>query len=127
MIEKLFNIFFSIEFVIIMLLIFMVAQIYATLGFASDKYAWIYVYGTHWFEAVMWLLGINILGIMIKFKTYRRYPAFILHVSVIVILIGAAVTRYAGYSGVLHLRVGQTSSMIPCRIEQSNIACNLKI
>ncbi len=74
--------------------------------------SWKYVYSTRWFEIIMWLLGINLIGVMIKYKTYKKLPVFILHTSIIVILIGAATTRYIGYKGILHLRDNETKSWI---------------
>jgi cytochrome c-type biogenesis protein CcsB len=90
----------------------MFAQIYATLGFTTDSDAWLYVYGTTWFESIMWLLAINLLGVMYKFKTYKKLPVFFLHISIIIILFGAGITRYFGKSGILHLRNGETSSVV---------------
>ncbi len=110
MIIKLIRTFFSIETAIIILLVFAVAQIYATLGFSNDDSAWRYVYGSRWFESIMWLLGINLAGVLLRFKTYKKLPIFTVHVAIIVILLGSFVTRYFGYGGVLHLRVHDTSS-----------------
>ena len=112
MLKRVLDLFFSLQVTFILALIFMIAQIYATLGFASDSDAWLYVYGRGWFEAIMWFLSINLLGIMYKFKTYKKIPLFLLHSSLIVILLGAGITRYFGKEGVLHLRVGETSGMI---------------
>lgn len=112
MVKTVFRFLFSSRFSIILLLVFSLAQIYATLGFPSDVLAWRYVYGSVWFELILWLLGINLLAVLIRYKTYKKLPIFFLHISIIVILLGAAATRYGGYSGVLHLRVGESSSKI---------------
>ncbi|GAB6044453.1 hypothetical protein JCM11957_00510 [Caminibacter profundus] len=120
--RKLSNIFFSIETAVVLSLIFMVGQIYATLGFSTLEQAWLGVYETKWFEALMWLLGINLVGILFKYKTYQKIPIFILHMSIIVILIGAAITRYFGYEGTLHLRNGETKSVLMVQRSKSNPA-----
>jgi cytochrome c-type biogenesis protein CcsB len=104
--------FFSLQTTVVLALIFMIAQIYATLGFSTDSDAWLYVYGRGWFEAIMWLLAINLCGVMYKYKTYKKLPIFFLHLSLIVILLGAGITRYFGKGGVLHLRNGETSSVV---------------
>ena len=110
MIKKFLSLFFSLKFSIIILLIFSMAQIYATLGFPSDEEAWIYVYGSRWFELIMWLLGLNLVGVLYRYKTYKKPPIFLVHIAIIVILIGAATTRYFGLGGVLHLRINETKS-----------------
>ena len=111
MIKKIVSLFFTLENAVFLSLIFLVAQIVATL-LPTDSDAWVYVYGRVWFEVIMWLLGINLIGVMFKYKTYKKIPIFILHLSIIVILLGAAITRYFGYEGQLALRNGETKSEI---------------
>ncbi|EDM24016.1 cytochrome c biogenesis protein CcsA [Caminibacter mediatlanticus] len=120
--KKIYNVFFSLEVAVILSLIFMAGQIYATLGFNTLQEAWGGVYETKWFEAIMWLLGINLIGVMFKYKTYKKTPIFILHLSIIVILIGAAITRYFGYEGTLHLRNGETKNYIMVERSKANPA-----
>ena len=111
MIKKTYNFFFSLEFALFLSLIFIVSMGAATL-LKTDLNAWQYVYGTKWFELIMWFLGFNLIGVMFKYKTYKRVPIFILHLSVLIILLGAAITRYFGYEGNLHLRNGESANQI---------------
>ena len=121
-IKKIYNFFFSLEMAVVLSLIFILAMMWATLGFYTDAEgvkhafsmtdAWKYVYETKWFEAIMWLLGINLIGVMFRYKTYKKLPIFTLHLSIIIILLGAAITRYFGYEGQLHLRNGESKSVI---------------
>ncbi|WP_456470241.1 cytochrome c biogenesis protein CcsA [Caminibacter sp.] len=120
--KRIYKIFFSLEVAVVLSLLFIAGQMYATLGFGTMQEAWKYVYETKWFEAIMWLLGINLIGVMFKYKTYKKPPVFILHLSVIIILIGAAVTRYFGYEGTLHLRNGETKSVIMIEKSKANPA-----
>ena len=112
MLKKIFNLFVSLEITVMFAILYMLSQIYATLAFSSDSDAWLYVYGRGWFEAIQWILALNLIGIMYKYKTYKKKGIFILHLSIIVIFLGAGITRYFGKEGVLHLRIGETSSMI---------------
>ncbi len=66
------------------------------------------VYNAGWFEALMLLLGINLLINILNFKMYRKEKVlvFLFHVSFFVILLGAAITRYVGFEGVMHIREG---------------------
>ena len=68
------------------------------------------IYRTHWLELILFLMGINLIGNIFKYKMYRKekWPSFLYHVSFIVIIIGAAFTRYVGFEGYLHIREGET-------------------
>jgi len=112
--------FFSIPTAVVLGLIFLVAQGWATLGFATMTEAWKYVYETGWFEIIIWLLGINLIGVMIRYRIYRKFPILLLHFSLIVILIGAFITRYFGFEGTLHLRNGETKGKIVVQLSKGN-------
>ena len=68
--------------------------------------AWAVVYGTHWFEFLLLLIGINVVGVMIKQKFFRRKKIVVLlfHLAFILILAGAAITRFISYEGNMHIR-----------------------
>ncbi len=68
------------------------------------------IYNTHWFELVILLLGVNLVGSIVKYKLYRKkkLPVFLFHVAWIVIVIGAGVTRYYGFEGSMHIKEGQS-------------------
>ncbi len=68
------------------------------------------VYNHIWYEVVMTLSIVNLMGIMYLRKMWRQKAKFIFHFSFIVILIGAAMTRYVGYEGIMHIKEGQTQS-----------------
>ena len=85
MVNRLTELFFSLKTTMVLSLLYMIAQKYATLGFSSDSDAWLYVYGTGWFEIIQWLISINLIGVMFLYKTYKKHPIFILHFSIIVI------------------------------------------
>lgn len=72
------------------------------------------IYKAWWFEAIMILLAVNFLGNIWRYKLYRKekMPIFTFHVAFIVILIGAFVTRYASFEGLMHIREGDSSNKI---------------
>jgi len=72
--------------------------------------AWAMIYGTLWFGAIQLLLGINLAYNIFKYKLYKKNKihAFIFHVGFLFILLGAGVTRYIGYQGIMHIRDGQS-------------------
>ena len=72
--------------------------------------AQIVVYTTKWYEATMVLFIINMLGIMYRFKMWKKPSKFLLHFAFIFILLGAGITRYVGFEGIMHIREGDTAS-----------------
>ena len=49
----------------------------------NTQTAWAVVYGTHWFELLLLLVGINVAGVMIKQKFFKRRKivVFVFHLS----------------------------------------------
>ncbi|WP_373004935.1 cytochrome c biogenesis protein CcsA [Sulfurimonas sp.] len=70
------------------------------------------IYNARWFEVLMGILTINLLLNIHKYKMYtlKKAPIFIFHAAFIIIIIGAAITRYVGYEGTMHIREGASSS-----------------
>jgi len=72
------------------------------------------IYNARWFEVLMGFLALNLLLNIFNYKMYtlKKAPIFIFHVGFLVILFGAAMTRYVGYEGSMHIREGETSSSL---------------
>ena len=72
------------------------------------------VFNARWFEGLLLLLTINLIINMVRFKMFQKKKAliFMFHASFIIILIGAAITRYAGYEGIMHIREGEVENRI---------------
>ena len=68
------------------------------------------VYNHIWYEIVMTLAAINLLGIIYRRKMWRQKAKFIFHISFVIMLIGAGITRYVGYEGIMHIKEGQTQN-----------------
>ena len=104
-VEKLF---FSYKFMLFMLFLLGLGAGVAT--FIESVYdttsAKIMVYDATWYEGVMLLLTLSLVGIMYKYKMWKKFGAFIVHLAFVAILVGAALTRYFGYEGVIHIREG---------------------
>ena len=114
--KKLFQFITSMPFMGFLLLILAFAMAIAT--FVESNYgtpaAKALIYNAHWFEVVFLLLGINLIVNFIRFKNYRfkKLSVGIFHLSFIVIVLGAAITRYISYEGMMHIREGQTTNQI---------------
>ena len=68
------------------------------------------VYNNLWYEIVMSLSIINLILIIYKKKLYKSKAKFLFHLSFVVMLIGAGLTRYIGYEGIIHIKEGQSSN-----------------
>lgn len=99
-----------------LMLIFAVAIGYAT--FVENDYGTMSakadIYNARWFEILLGLLALNLTLNILKFNMARKgkWLVFTFHVAFLVILIGAAVTRYFGYEGMMHIREGESSDAI---------------
>ncbi|TLD85372.1 cytochrome C biogenesis protein [Helicobacter sp. MIT 11-5569] len=77
------------------------------------------VYSTQWFDLLHLLLILNLIGVLIFSRALQRkkYASFLFHFSLVVIFIGAAITRYYGFEGVMHIREGEQSNTIQSQEE----------
>ncbi|MDH5602563.1 MAG: cytochrome c biogenesis protein ResB, partial [Cyclobacteriaceae bacterium] len=71
------------------------------------------IYNSWWFEGLLGVMMINMIVIIFSHKLYRKEKlvSFLFHVAFITIILGAAVTRYIGYEGVIHIREGESSNV----------------
>ena len=72
----------------------------------------IWVYNAWWFEAIMLLFLINFFGNIFRYRLFKKekLPTLVLHLSFVLILFGAAITRYVSYEGVMPIREGVTTN-----------------
>ncbi|MCB0375903.1 MAG: cytochrome c biogenesis protein ResB, partial [Sinomicrobium sp.] len=77
----------------------------------STETAWIWIYNTHWFEAIMAFFMINFAGNIFRYRLLRKekWAVLLLHLAFIIILAGAFVTRYISYEGIMPIREGETA------------------
>ncbi len=89
-----------------------------------------FVYGQTWFELVMLILTLGIICHIIWFKMYKKDKFFILmiHISLVLIFIGAAMTRYLGYEatmiipeGSMENRIYSTDEYIQIKIDNKTV------
>jgi len=110
------NFLFSSKTTVVLLVILAVAM--GTATFIEDKYdtttARYFVYNAKWFEFLLLLLVLNFIGHIKKFNMLRKAKAggFLFHLSFIVMIIGAGITRYFGFEGNMHIRQGETTNII---------------
>ena len=70
------------------------------------------VYKAKWFEILLILFSGTIVANIIRYKMIRnkKWAALIFHLAIIIILLGAAITRYFGYEGMMNIREGSSSN-----------------
>lgn len=107
---------FSPIFMGILFFVFAAAMAVATFiendfGAAAARQA---VYGSKWFELLFLLMVINLIGQIFVFKLYhkKKLTVMLFHLSFLVMIIGAAITRYTGNEGIMHIREGQATDKV---------------
>ncbi|WP_109300127.1 cytochrome c biogenesis protein [Aquimarina sp. AU474] len=112
--DKLASILFSTRLMAILFIVFATSMAVGT--FLEDAYgttaARIWIYNTWWFEAIMVFFAINFCGNIVRYRLYKKdkWATLLLHLSFILIIVGAFVTRYISYEGVMPIREGETTS-----------------
>ena len=103
--KKLLKNILSIETATVLMLLFAFSCAVAT--FIENDYGTLavrsFVYNKTWFELIMLILVISSLANIIWFKMYKikKFFIFFIHISFAFILVGAALTRYLGYEGLM--------------------------
>lgn len=99
-----------------LVVIFAVAIAYAT--FIENDYgtqtAKILVYNAWWFNILLGVTAINLVGSLLYYKSFqlKRWSMVLFHLAFIIILIGAGITRFNSYEGMMHIREGQASNQL---------------
>jgi cytochrome c-type biogenesis protein CcsB len=114
--KKLKDVLFSMVTSVILLFIFGASIGYAT--FAENnlgtEHAREIVYNAIWFEGLMALLIINLLGSIFRYDLIikKKWSVLLFHLAFVCMIIGAGITRYYGSEGIMHIREGATSNEI---------------
>ena len=72
------------------------------------------IYNATWFEIVLAYLSLNLISNIFKYKLFRREKIATLafHLSFLVIMIGAAITRFMSFEGLMIVPEGEKSNFI---------------
>ena len=112
--KKLISFLVSTRLTAILFIVFALAMAIGT--FIENDYgtvtAKILIYNATWFELI---LGVFVINFLFNIKRYNllkfnKWPVLMLHVSWILIILGALVTRYIGYEGVMPIRENTSSN-----------------
>ena len=70
------------------------------------------IYNAWWFEAIMLFFVINFFGNIFRYRLYKKekWAVLMFHLAFLFILIGAGITRYYGYEGIMLIKEGETTN-----------------
>ncbi|WP_339712588.1 cytochrome c biogenesis protein CcsA [uncultured Kriegella sp.] len=115
MVDKIKNILFSTRLTAILFIVFATAMAFGTFieSWYSTATARIWIYNTWWFEGIMLFFVINFMGNIARYRLLRweKWPVLLLHLSWILIIVGAFVTRYISFEGRMPIREGETENV----------------
>ncbi|MCK0109413.1 cytochrome c biogenesis protein CcsA [Flavobacteriaceae bacterium S0825] len=117
MLKKLSNILFSTRLTAFLFIAFAVAMIIGTFMDAGQEtsptpYSRTLIYNAWWFETIMALFTINFIGNIFRYRLLRKekWATLTLHLAFIFIFIGAFITRYISFEGIMAIREGATEN-----------------
>ena len=114
--KKISSILFSTRLMAVLFIVFAVAMGAGT--FIESKYntdtARIWIYNAWWFEVIMVFFMINFFGNIKRYQLLKKekWATLLLHMAFIFILLGAFITRYISYEGVMPIREGATENKV---------------
>ena len=78
----------------------------------STDTAKIWVYNAWWFELILALFMVNFFGNIFKYRLLKKekWAILMIHLSFILIIFGAFITRYFGHEGVMPIREGSAQN-----------------
>jgi len=116
--NKLAKILFSTRLTATLFIVFAVAMSIGTFMDAGMEtsptpYSRYWIYNAWWFEVIQALFVVNFVGNIFRFRLYKKakWATLTLHLSFILILFGAFVTRYIGYEGKMPIFEGETENV----------------
>ena len=112
--KKLFSFLYSTRLMAILFILFATAMAIATFiendfGTQTSKAL---IYNAWWFEAIMVFFVINFFGNIFRYRLYKKekWPVLMFHGAFLLILVGAGITRYVGYEGIMLIKEGETTN-----------------
>lgn len=115
--NKLAKILFSTRLTAVLFIVYAGAMIAGTFMDAGQEtsptpYSRALIYNAWWFEAIMVFFVINFVGNIFRFRLYKKekWATLTVHLAFIFILLGAFVTRYIGYEGMMPIQEGETEN-----------------
>jgi cytochrome c-type biogenesis protein CcsB len=114
--KKYFSFLFSTRLMAILFLGFALAMGIGTFieSYYNTDTARIWIYNAWWFEVNMVFFMINFAGNIKRYQLYKKekWATLLLHLSFLLIIFGAFITRYISYEGMMPIREGATANQV---------------
>jgi cytochrome c-type biogenesis protein CcsB len=117
--ETIKSVLFSTKLMAALFVVFAIAMAVGT--FVENSYTTLtaqeWIYNAWWFEVILAFFVINFVGNIFRFKLLRKekLTTLVFHLSFILILLGAFVTRYFGFEGIMPIREGEVENTMLSR------------
>ncbi|MCT4580976.1 MAG: cytochrome c biogenesis protein CcsA [Flavobacteriales bacterium] len=114
--EKITKSIISTRMMAFLLLVFAIAI--GTATFIENSYdtitARLVIYNTRWFSLIMLLLVINFIGNIDRYQLLKKekFTILLVHIGLIITIVGAGVTRYIGFEGIMPIKEGENSNVM---------------
>src|SRR5690606_13940099 len=114
--QKLLSFLISTRLMAVLFIVFAIAMGVGT--FIENDYntdtARMVVYNAKWFEVIMFLFVVNLIWYIQRYKLYKKekWATLLLHLAFIFIMVGAFITRYISFEGMMRIPEGETSEQI---------------
>ena len=115
--NKIAKILFSTRLTSVLFIVFAIAMATGTIldrnmDTSPTPYTRNMIYNAWWFEAIMVFFVINFVGNIFRFRLFKKekWATLTLHLAFILILLGAGITRYFGFEGMIAIREGETEN-----------------
>ena len=114
--KKLYNVLFSTRLTGVLFLVFAAAMGIATFienDFGTQT-AKALVYNSWWFEMIMVIFVLNFIGNIKKYGllSKEKIGNLVFHLAFILIIVGAGITRYVSFEGVMPIYEGETTDLM---------------
>jgi len=114
--NKIASVIFSTRIMAVLFVVFAVAMAFGTFieSWYSIETARVLIYNTWWFEGIMVFFVINFAGNIKRYNLHKRekWSSLLIHLSFLLILVGAFITRYISYEGVMPIKEGETTNIM---------------
>lgn len=112
--KKFLNFIYSTRLMAVLFIVFALSMAVATFienDFGTET-ARALVYNSWWFEAIMFFFVVNFFGNILKYKLYKKekWVVLLFHLAFLFILIGAGISRYISFEGVMPIKEGEVSN-----------------
>jgi cytochrome c-type biogenesis protein CcsB len=114
--ERITKALFSMKAMAVGLFIFLTAIAVATFIESSEttQASKVWIYNAKWFEFLLAFLTMNLIANIFRYQMWKngKWSIFLYHLSFIVIILGAWITRYISYEGRMMVREGESSNIV---------------